>query len=101
MPNDMPPGGTSYEEFITTDQPHEEQPVDRSSVLERAKRCGKTEGREWLYAGSCDSYGTDANRVSFYVLQGSPPRGFIIHWHHDHKAVRLDSVGRRIRTFYQ
>ena len=39
------------------------------------KMCGK--GRLWLEA-SVDSYQESSNRVTLYVLQGSPPVGYVL-----------------------
>lgn len=35
-------------------------------------------GRKWLGPKAIDSYGAESNRAQTYVLEGSPPRGFVI-----------------------
>ena len=61
-------------------------------------------GRKWLKAQSVDSYGDPSNGVEFYVLQGSPPRGFVIAWRTFPgtgygRAVALDGRGNRLKEF--
>jgi hypothetical protein len=33
---------------------------------------------KWFYTKPLDSYNDERDRVEFYVLEGEPPRGFII-----------------------
>ena len=72
-------------------------------IIEKLKCCENPEQREWLYAGHADSYNTEVNRAGLYILEGSPPRGFIIYT--NDFAVRLDDRGKTIAcidiaTFY-
>ncbi|MBI4220655.1 MAG: hypothetical protein HY682_10955 [Chloroflexi bacterium] len=61
------------------------------------------EDRQWTVAGHVDSYGDPDNRVEFHVLEGSPPRAFIIAWRRSsgqvRRAVALDSSGKRLKAF--
>lgn len=70
------------------------------TVLDQAKAHRNPENRNWLRAGHADSYGGESNRVEFFVLEGSPARGFIIHIP-PHIAYRLDPEGKRIRSFIE
>lgn len=78
------------------------QRMNKQQALQQAKALWNPEGRAWLHAGSADSYGTRSNRAEFWVLEGSPPRGFIIACYG--AVVRLDDIsatglGRRRKTF--
>ena len=43
------------------------------------KRAGSPTGeRNWLIAAAPDSYGDEYNRVELQILEGSPPRGFVL-----------------------
>lgn len=35
-------------------------------------------GRKWVGPLVYDSYGSESNRIEFYVFEGSPPRGVIV-----------------------
>lgn len=75
-------------------------------VLKAAFDYENPDGRRWLYAGCADSYNEESNRVSFWVLEGTPPRGFIIIWHGDFPhtyvthAARLDRCGKLLMVFH-
>lgn len=68
-------------------------------MLRKAMAHQNGDGRRWLLAGSADSYGGAHNRATLWVLQGSPPRGFIVST--PGKAVRLDMDGKRLRKFFE
>jgi hypothetical protein len=67
------------------------------SLLKQAKEFRNDEKRRWIRAGYADSYGEEQNRVIFWVLEGSPPRGFIIQ--KPGICVRLDASCRVIKRF--
>ena len=73
--------------------------MSRVTTVERAMKAGNAEKRKWLGPVFLDSYGGESNRVEFYALEGSPPRGFIVAV--SGFAVRLDSQGKRLRTYFQ
>lgn len=68
------------------------------SKLEKAMRYNNRENRKWILAGHADSYGGIQNRVSFYALEGSPPRGFIIDF--KNYTIRLDMQGQHRKVFH-
>jgi hypothetical protein len=71
--------------------------------LEKAKRAVERRvgddaaEHRWIVAGQYDPHGLNTNRVDFHVLDGSPPRGFVIAMRH--RAIALTRDGRRIRAF--
>jgi hypothetical protein len=54
--------------------------------------------RNWLPLGHADSYGSEDNRVEAWVLEGSPPHGWLLYQAGD--AFRLNSEGVLIAEFY-
>lgn len=61
-------------------------------------------GRRWLKVPAVNSYGEPSNGVEFFVLEGSPPRGFVIAWRALQgggyaRAAALDSRGNRLEEF--
>ena len=73
--------------------------IDKARALERAMAKANPDGRRWLRAGHVDSYEGESNRVEFWALEGSPPRGFIIFRVGDGTTWRYDEWGRLIGTF--
>ena len=69
-------------------------------AIERAMACKNDEKRDWLYAGRADSYGERSNRAECWVLEGSPPRGFIIATAYG-LVIRMDDKGKVLRRFYE
>lgn len=67
------------------------------SVLDKAKRYRNEENRRWLRAGHADSYEEELNRVAFWVLEGSPAKGYIIEKRSG--CIRLDASCRVIKRF--
>lgn len=54
--------------------------------------------REWLSV-SVDSYGSKSNRIEFLVLEGSPPRGYIVVNRNTATVKAYDSRDRVVKTF--
>ena len=72
------------------------------SILEQAKTKDNPGNRPWIKAAYSDPYGKSKDRVEFWVLEGSPPRGFIIAWSDGdvvRRAARLDRTGQLIQVF--
>ena len=63
-----------------------------------AKRFDNPENRRWLRYEPVDSYGEESNRAEFFILEGSPPRGFII-TSSNQSVYRYDGQGKRIKTW--
>lgn len=73
--------------------------TSRQAMVKKAKRHLNPDKRKWLRVGRVDPYGSELNRVEFWVLEGSPARGFIIasnDW-----AARLDGHGELLKTFFE
>lgn len=63
------------------------------------KSCGPDgPKRDWLVTAPIDSYGSSGNRARLLVLQGSPPRGFIIET--AHYAIAVSASGEKKKRFY-
>jgi hypothetical protein len=50
----------------------------RAVERQRLARCGEAPTRRWLEATPDHSYRDERYRVTIYVLEGSPPRGYVI-----------------------
>ena len=73
--------------------------VTKAKVLEQALAYQNPEGRKWIRIGRADSYQSSSNAVEAWLLEGSPPRGFVLFWINHGIAVRLDDWGKRLKTF--
>mgnify|MGYP001558154229 CR=1 FL=1 len=77
---------------------------DYEAAVEHAKRtverfCGRDGvGREWLDAAPRDSYLSEGQHCHLYVLEGSPPRGYVLRTPYFVAAIRPD--GRRLHTWH-
>ncbi|GIK23660.1 MAG: hypothetical protein BroJett005_30740 [Ignavibacteriota bacterium] len=70
-------------------------------LIEQAKRLIEKKfdpGRKWLEA-SLDSYNADSNRVTLFVLEGSPAKGYIIANYGTKQVIAFDYYGRKRRTY--
>ena len=55
--------------------------------------------RRFLYAGAVDSYDDGHYRMEFYVLEGSPPKGFIVADHAGRRVRAYDGTGTLLKVF--
>lgn len=69
--------------------------------LSEAKRYRNIDRRKWIAGGHVDSYAQEEERAEFWVLEGSPPRGFIIYLPGQRVAFRYNGYGELLRTFYK
>jgi len=72
---------------------------DIRRCIRKAKELNNTEKRRWLGPVKLDSYGSESNRAQFYVLEGSPPRGYIIA-NALGVVVRYGGTGELLKRFY-
>jgi hypothetical protein len=56
------------------------------------------ESRRWLET-NVDSYQAGTNRISFLVLEGSPPRGYVVVNYSTKKVTAFDSADRVLKRF--
>ncbi|OFV66809.1 MAG: hypothetical protein SBU_000102 [Candidatus Syntrophoarchaeum butanivorans] len=75
-------------------------------LIEKAKRVvvrryeGKDEtSRAWLRASPPDSYEEDNYRVELWVLEGSPPKGYVLASHGIGQVKAFDWSLRCIKTY--
>lgn len=59
----------------------------------------ETTKRKWLEASAPDSYSNPEYRMTLLVLEGSPPKGFVVVNHPRRKAIAFDAFCNRIRTY--
>lgn len=61
----------------------------------------KPEGRRWLIGHAPDSYGDLNYRTSIHVLEGSPPKGYVVVFGHAScgKVMAFDCMEHRIGTW--
>lgn len=55
--------------------------------------------RRFLYAVPLDSYDEKHYRMEFYVLEGSPPKGFIVADHASRQVSAYDGAGTLLKVF--
>ena len=55
--------------------------------------------REWLESEPPDSYGDEQYRVRLWVLEGSPPKGYVLADYRTAAVVALDGGFSRKRAF--
>lgn len=70
--------------------------------LERAKTFRNTENRKWKKSSTVVMY-KDSAPVTLYVLEGTPPRGFIVAIENSvgySSFHRLDNDLKRLKTFH-
>lgn len=74
---------------------------DTRTPLEKAKAYAEEmngAGRNWLSV-KCDSYGSEHNRRTFWVLEGSPARAIIIEFVEERFCILYDMYGRKVREY--
>jgi hypothetical protein len=76
--------------------------VTREEAILRAReavrqRYGGAGDRQWLVA-VLDSYDDPCNRIEFHVLEGSPPKGWVVV--DQGTAIAYDQSGRRIKAWH-
>ena len=75
--------------------PNDKEVSMMDKLIEKAKQC--VEGR-WP-DGNQNSYGDSAWRVRLFVLQGSPPKGFVLANYGTYTVKAFDSLMKHIYTF--
>lgn len=67
-------------------------------AIEKAKLLGSQGKREWISGNKLCSYGSNTNSVEFFILEGSPPRAYIIAIEGLHVTL-LDAHLNEVKTF--
>ncbi len=61
-----------------------QQAIDKARLRVDRGYSPKTGQRKWLVGIPPDSYGTEDYRSELHVLEGSPPKGYVLVLGHDH-----------------
>lgn len=70
----------------------------KKKAIVKAKSFSNPENRDWLEVGRALMYGEPSNEVAVFVLEGTPPMGFILAY--GTNVNRLDGNGKVLKRFY-